>query len=123
LVKAVNPDGGNMNCGLVACQVDAALAGDKPNAVDSADAPLTREEMEAMTGRTWKQVQGLSGVVSYLKKSGPGARAIIGAWPKTGTGHYFNAINDDGQTVLIDGQIGKAWHADVWRYYYVMGMG
>ncbi|MBU5948924.1 hypothetical protein KQY13_34570 [Streptomyces sp. PAM3C] len=39
---------------------------------------------------------------------GPGARAIIGAWPRKGVGHYFNVASIDGKVVFLDLQSGKA---------------
>ncbi|MFJ9856781.1 toxin glutamine deamidase domain-containing protein [Streptomyces albogriseolus] len=52
---------------------------------------------------------------------GPGARAIIGAWPRKGVGHYFNVANIDGKVVFLDFQSGKANPAHKrYRDYYVM---
>lgn len=74
-----------------------------------------------MTGLSFRKVGGLNVIVSDILRWGPGARAIVGAWPKKGVGHYFNVVNVDGKVVFLDFQSGKAKPA-LKRYdaYYVM---
>lgn len=117
----INPEGGRMNCGLCATAGDDLMAGRNPNGVSGADRPLTRAELSAMTGLAFRKVGGLNVIVSDMLRWGPGARAIVGAWPKKGLGHYFNVANVDGKVVFLDFQSGKAKPAlEKYRNYYVM---
>ncbi|MCF6521540.1 RHS repeat protein [Streptomyces sp. JJ36] len=117
----INPEGGRMNCGLCATAGDDLMAGKNPNSVPGADRPMTRPEVEAVTGRSFRSKGGLNGVVADLQRWGPGARAIVGAWPRKGMGHYFNVVNNNGKIVFLDFQTGRANPADP-RYtsYYLM---
>ncbi|UYQ66702.1 DUF6531 domain-containing protein [Streptomyces peucetius] len=120
-MSRINPDGGRRNCGLCATAGDDLMAGRNPNAVSGADRPLTRAEVSAMTGLPFRKVGGLNVVVSDMLRWGPGARAIVGAWPRKGIGHYFNVANIDGKVVFLDFQSGKANPAHKkYRDYYVM---
>ncbi|MFF6992611.1 RHS repeat-associated core domain-containing protein [Streptomyces sp. NPDC010273] len=117
----INPEGGRMNCGLCATAGDDLMAGRNPNGVSGADRPVTRAELSAMTGLAFRKVGGLNVIVSDMLRWGPGARAIVGAWPKRGLGHYFNVANIDGKVVFLDFQSGKAKPAlEKYRNYYVM---
>ncbi|MEU3036536.1 DUF6531 domain-containing protein [Streptomyces griseoaurantiacus] len=119
--QRINPEGGNMNCGLCATAGDDLMAGRNPNSVPGADRPMTRAEVSAITGRSFRKVGGLNVVVSDVLRWGPGARAIVGAWPKKGIGHYFNVANIDGKVVFLDFQQGKANPAkSSYRDYYLM---
>jgi Papain fold toxin 1, glutamine deamidase len=42
---------------------------------------------------------------------GPGSLAVVGCDWKTGGGHWFNAVNDEGTVKAVDGQSGciEAW--------------
>ncbi|GIF97014.1 LamG-like jellyroll fold domain-containing protein [Catellatospora citrea] len=124
LMNAVNPGGGRMNCGLVACEVDRVLAGNKPNPVDPADRPLRMDEIaEMMGGRTFVDMEFLHNVVAALSNWGHGARGIVAAYPRRegAVGHYFNVINDHGQVVFLDAQVGSAsGHIGKWRNWYLM---
>ncbi len=120
-MSRINPEGGRRNCGLCATAGDDLMAGRNPNGVSGADRPLTRAEVSAMTGLPFRKVGGLNVIVSDMLRWGPGARAIIGAWPRKGVGHYFNVANIDGKVVFLDFQSGKANPAHKkYRDYYVM---
>ncbi|GGZ81565.1 MULTISPECIES: RHS repeat-associated core domain-containing protein [Streptomyces rochei group] len=107
-MNRINPEGGRKNCGLCATAGDDLMAGRNPNGVSGADRPMTRAEVSAITGRPFRQVGGLNVIVSDILRWGPGARAIVGAWPEKGLGHYFNVANIDGKVVFLDFQSGKA---------------
>ncbi|MEU2898615.1 DUF6531 domain-containing protein [Streptomyces sp. NPDC001273] len=120
-MSRINPEGGRRNCGLCATAGDDLMAGRNPNGVSGADRPLTRAEVSAMTGLPFRKVGGLNVIVSDMLRWGPGARAVIGAWPRKGVGHYFNVANIDGKVVFLDFQSGKANPAHKrYRDYYVM---
>ncbi|TWV58562.1 hypothetical protein FRZ03_00510 [Streptomyces misionensis] len=52
---------------------------------------------------------------------GPGARAIVGAWPRKGIGHYFNVVNNGDKVIFLDFQTGKANPAEPrYRHCYLM---
>ncbi|MFD5127027.1 DUF6531 domain-containing protein [Streptomyces olindensis] len=120
-MSRINPEGGRRNCGLCATAGDDLMAGRNPNAVSGADRPLTRAEVSAMTGLPFQKVGGLNVIVSDMLRWGPGARAVVGAWPRKGIGHYFNVVNIDGKVVFLDFQSGKANPAHKkYRDYYVM---
>ncbi|MBT1187915.1 RHS repeat protein [Streptomyces sp. CJ_13] len=119
--KLINPEGGQMNCGLCAKAGDDLMAGRNPNSVPGADHPMTRPEVSALTGRPFVQKGGLNPVVADVLSWGPGARGIVGAWPQKGMGHYFNVANIDGKVVFFDFQQGRANPADPrYRSYYLM---
>ncbi|MFC8437328.1 RHS repeat-associated core domain-containing protein [Streptomyces griseoincarnatus] len=120
-MSRINPEGGRRNCGLCATTGDGLMAGRNPNGVSGADRPLTRAEVSAMTGLPFRKVGGLNVIVSDMLRWGPGARAIIGAWPRKGVGHYFNVANIEGKVVFLDFRSGKANPAHKkYRDYYVM---
>ncbi|MFE6954654.1 toxin glutamine deamidase domain-containing protein [Streptomyces sp. NPDC057696] len=117
----INPEGGKKNCGLCAMAGDDLMGGKNPNGVPGADRPLTRAEVSAVTGKSFRAVGGLNVIVDELLKAGPGARGIVGAWPRAGVGHYFNVINDGGKVVFLDFQSGKARPVvSSYRHYYLM---
>lgn len=49
-------------------------------------------------------------VADRLGQLGPGASAVVGIDRHEGSGHWFNALNDGGTIVAVDGQSG-AWEA------------
>ncbi|MEU5438767.1 FG-GAP-like repeat-containing protein [Streptomyces sp. NPDC020719] len=117
----INPEGGQMNCGLCATAGDDLMAGRNPNSVPGADYPMTLSEVSALTGRPFVKKGGLHPVVADVLRWGPGARGIVGAFPKKGIGHYFNVINVDGKVVFLDFQQGRANPAQPrYRDYYLM---
>ncbi|WP_327370360.1 DUF6531 domain-containing protein [Streptomyces sp. NBC_01217] len=119
--QRINPEGGKKNCGLCATAGDDLMAGRNPNSVPGADRPMTRAEVSATTGLAFRSVGGLNVIVSEMLRWGPGARAIVGAWPQKGIGHYFNVANIDGKVVFLDFQSGKANPAATrYRNYYLM---
>ncbi|MEV4920930.1 DUF6531 domain-containing protein [Streptomyces tirandamycinicus] len=119
--QRINPEGGRMNCGLCATAGDDLMAGRNPNSVPGADRPMTRAEVSAVTGLAFRSVGGLNVIVSEMLRWGPGARAIVGAWPQKGIGHYFNVVNIDGKVIFLDFQSGKAKPAAPrYRNYYLM---
>ncbi len=125
LVKAVNPEGGLKNCGIVACEVDSVLAGNLPSAVPGEDNALNRPQMEERTGRTWEYVGTFGSVIQRMQSAGSGSRAIVGAWfeNENRMGHYFNVFNEDGRVVFVDGQAAdQVSGVSKWRRYYLMRM-
>lgn len=119
--QRINPEGGQMNCGLCAVAGDDLLAGKNPNGVPGADHPMTRDQVSALTGRPFVAKGGLDGLVKDVLSWGPGARGIVGAWPRKGVGHYFNVINVDGRVVFMDFQQGRAKPANPrYRHYFLM---
>lgn len=119
--QRINPEGGRMNCGLCATASEDLMAGRNPNSVPGSDRPMTRAEVSAATGLPFRSVGGLNVIVSDMLRWGPGARAIVGAWPQKGLGHYFNVANIDGKVVFLDFQSGKANPAaSRYRNYYIM---
>ncbi|WP_238995483.1 RHS repeat-associated core domain-containing protein [Streptomyces cyaneogriseus] len=119
--QRINPEGGEMNCGLCATAGDDLMAGRNPNSVPGADRPMTRPEVSAVTGIPFRKVGGLNVIVSDMLSWGPGARAIVGAFPRRGIGHYFNVVNIDGRVVFLDFQQGRAEPAKPhYRDYYIM---
>ncbi|MEU1107273.1 DUF6531 domain-containing protein [Streptomyces tibetensis] len=122
LQRAVNPQGGEMNCGLCAISADAAMAGRPAQAVPGAIAILDAPDMARFLGGTWRSRSGITGVVGDLRRWGNGSRAIVLGLPKPGerVGHYFNVINDNGKIAFIDAQQGVVWHLDNWNGFLVM---
>ncbi|MEU5420300.1 ricin-type beta-trefoil lectin domain protein [Streptomyces sp. NPDC020667] len=119
--KLINPEDGQMNCGLCATAGDDLMAGKNPNSVPGADHPMFPADVEALTGRSFVRKGGLDPLVSDVMSWGPGARGIVGAWPRVGQGHYFNVVNMDGKVVFLDFQQGRANPANPrWRTYYLM---
>ncbi|WP_453087020.1 FG-GAP-like repeat-containing protein [Streptomyces roseus] len=119
--KLINPEGGNMNCGLCAKAGDDLMSGRNPNSVPGADYPMTRGEVSALTGLPFVAKGGLNPIVEDVLRWGPGARGIVGAWPKKGIGHYFNVANIDGKVVFLDFQQGRANPAaPKYRDYFLM---
>lgn len=85
--------------------------------------PLTRAQMSERTGKPWVKMNGATPLVNQMLRWGPGARAIVGAWPKTGTGHYYNVINTDGKIIFLDFQTGKPRpFAERYDEWYLMRM-
>ncbi|MEU6057824.1 DUF6531 domain-containing protein [Streptomyces sp. NPDC047097] len=119
--QRINPEGGRRNCGLCAAAGDDLMAGRNPNSVPGADRPMTRAELSGLTGLPFRPVGGLNVIVEEMLSQGPGARGIVGAWPRKGVGHYFNVANIDGKVVFFDFQSGKANPArTAYRHYYLM---
>ncbi|GAA2075804.1 hypothetical protein GCM10009801_30780 [Streptomyces albiaxialis] len=119
LQNLVNPQGGRSNCGPVSASVDSTLQG-SPASAPGADRPMTMREMQNSLGGTFQRQNGLSGLVENMERAGDGARGIVGAWPRTGVGHYFNVMNDRGNVVFLDGQVGMAHHLTRWENYWLM---
>ncbi|GAA2637445.1 hypothetical protein GCM10010425_45530 [Streptomyces spororaveus] len=119
----INPEGGRRNCGLCAIAGDELMAGKNPAPVAGAPMPLTRAQMSERTGKPWVKMNGATPLVNQMLRWGPGARAIVGAWPKTGTGHYYNVINTDGKIIFLDFQTGKPRpFAERYDEWYLMRM-
>ncbi|MFJ2272238.1 RHS repeat-associated core domain-containing protein [Streptomyces sp. NPDC087849] len=119
----INPEGGRRNCGLCAIAGDELMAGKKSGPVAGAPMPLTRAEMSTRTGKPWIKMNGAAPLVNQMLRWGPGARAIVGAWLKKGTGHYYNVINNDGKIIFLDFQNGKPKpFAERYDEWYLMRM-
>ncbi|MDQ0305496.1 RHS repeat-associated protein [Kitasatospora herbaricolor] len=123
-IKAtINPTGGRRNCGLVACATDYLLGGKGVNPVTIPVKPLQPEAIAAIIGSgSFRDKQGLTNVVGDMVRWGNGARAIVIGTPKDPTEpmHAFNVINDNGNIVFIDGQLGEAWHVANWFKYQIL---
>jgi len=125
LQQKVNPTGSIKNCGAVACEADAVLAGAKQAEAAPARFPaLSREDMAKYVGNGTKfeRTDGLADLVNTVKSWGNGARAIVGGWPAEygTTGHYFNVVNNSGKIVFLDFQRGQAFHVADWGRYYLL---
>ena len=94
------------NCWSCAVALDRTLSGAATSAVDSG----------VLTGRQVAEVYGQLGLSSYpsaaaiaqsLLRAGDGARGIVLGTRGIGeVGHFFNAINQGGNVVFLDAQIG-----------------
>lgn len=84
---------------------------------------MAPSEVAALTGRPFVVKGGLDPIVRDVLSWGPGARGIVGGFPRQSgrIGHYFNVVNLDGKVVFLDFQQGKANPADPrWKIYYLM---
>ena len=95
-----NPQGGDTNCGAVADSVDQYLAGDGVNPA----VPGPKGWPTAAT--TWDFQASPDSIESDLQSSGDGARGIVYVNDGNGNAHVFNAVNQGGQVIAIDGQSG-----------------
>lgn len=125
LQRAVNPEGGQMNCALCTISADAALAGRAAQSVPGADAVIETSHFAHFMGGTWRSRNGVTGVVGDLKRWGNGSRAAVMGWRgDREIGHYFNVINDDGRIAFIDAQQGTvAGHLQYWDSFLIMRLG
>ncbi|MEV4442352.1 toxin glutamine deamidase domain-containing protein [Streptomyces sp. NPDC049577] len=108
--ERINPDGGQENCGLCAKAGDDLMTGRNPNAVPGARHLMSPGDLAALTGRPFVRKGGLDPIVREVLRWGPGARGIVGAFPRRSDeiGHYFNVVNVDGKVVFLDFQQGRA---------------
>lgn len=60
-----------------------------------------------MAGCSFRKVGGFNVVVSDVLRWRPGARAIVGAWPKRGIGHHLNVADINDKVVFLDFQAKK----------------
>ena len=102
----------NVNCGSCTYSVWNRLNGDAQMVASDKNIPYNYQ-MEQLTGM--KQVSmSPSQIEANLLAQGPGSHAIIGIDRKEGDGHWFNAINHNGNVYAVDGQNGKihTWPPD-----------
>jgi hypothetical protein len=94
-----NPSGCNTNCGLCSDAIDNWLAdrGLTP-------APPGRPAWPNNGTGPWVFNTSPAAISNSLLSAGDGARGIVYVWD-TGVAHVFNAVNQGGNIVAIDGQI------------------
>jgi hypothetical protein len=110
----VNPDKGDPgrgnNCGECARAVASTWFGDTVAvAAAMADGGAAGEpagRMAEWAGRAPAPVS-MAGIGERLAVLGPGSLAVVGADWRFGGGHWFNAVNDAGTVLAVDGQRGR----------------
>lgn len=115
LAASVNPGGGRLNCRACALAVDQRLAG---GGITVAPPQIVRGSLgpiEQVYGREFRD-RNFTWIVRTMKKAGDGARGIVYGSDKDG-GHVFNVVNQGGEVIFIDGQVGHAKHAAEWDSY------
>ena len=113
----INPDrdapGRDNNCADCARSVDSTWHGDPAAAAAMADPDVRGEPVARMSDWAGEPPQeaSMSDVQQRLEELGPGSSAIVGFDRDDGTGHWFNAVNDDGTIKAVDGQSGfvESW--------------
>jgi len=95
----------NENCGSCALAVWNRLNGGDTEMVASAENIGYNYQMEAITGMQQVEMSP-DAIKDYLIEQGAGANGIVGIDRADGPGHWFNAYNDGGRIVAIDGQTG-----------------
>ena len=110
----VNPDKGDPgrgnNCGECARAVARTWFGDTVAvAAAMADGGAAGEpagRMAEWAGRAPAPVS-MAEIGERLAALGPGSLAVVGADWRSGGGHWFNAVNDRGAVLAVDGQRGR----------------
>ncbi|MGD0703120.1 MAG: toxin glutamine deamidase domain-containing protein [Trebonia sp.] len=110
----VNPDkadpGRGNNCGECSRAVARTWFGDTVAvAAAMADGGAAGEpagRMAEWAGRA-PAPMSMAQIGERLAVLGPGSLAVVGADWKTGGGHWFNAVNDRGNVLAVDGQRGR----------------
>lgn len=112
-IDGINPErekpGRNNNCGECSRAVDSTWGGEPRVAAALADRYAGGEPIGRMT--EWTDTPpvhaSMAEVGQRLTELGPGSSAVVGCDWKIGGGHWFNAVNDDGNVMAVDGQSGK----------------
>jgi hypothetical protein len=97
------------NCGDCARAVDSTWNGKGAAAAAMADPEAAGEPIARMT--EWagepETKASMSEVQQQLEDMGPGSSAVVLSRWEGGGAHWFNAVNDGGTVIAIDGQSGK----------------
>ncbi len=102
----INPADDRANCGDCARASQQTWEGDPRAAAMSADTDgEPPERMAEWAGETPREVT-MAEVGERLQDLGPGSSAIVGFDREDDVGHWFNAVNDDGEIKAVDGQSG-----------------
>ena len=109
-IRNVNPTGGDMNCVNCVVATDATLRGNPTSALPGG--PYKLPVLEQQFGSNFSPAS-LSDIESTLLQQGNGATGIVYGYPPAGTnvGHVFNAVNQNGTIVFLDGQTGTVANA------------
>jgi uncharacterized protein YukE len=105
LIERVNPEGGDINCTLCVIATDSTLGGTPKTAHNVAE-PIRAGWIEHVYGGKFAPVSGRAEIEAILRQGGPGARGIVWGLRNDKLGHVFNAVNDNGTIVFLDGQSG-----------------
>jgi hypothetical protein len=108
----INPDrdapGRDNNCGECARAVDSTWHGNPAAAAAMSNPDASGEPVPRMA--EWADQAptqaSMSDVQQQLEELGPGSSAVVGFDREDGTGHWFNAVNDEGTIKAVDGQSG-----------------
>ncbi|SNQ50422.1 hypothetical protein FRACA_460012 [Frankia canadensis] len=113
-VREVNPepeaDGRGYNCGECTRAVELSWRGEPSTAAALADPEVQGESIDRMrewAGSTERRTSS-AGIERDLQNAGPGSSALVLVRWRTGGAHWFNAVNDGGRVLAVDGQEGAA---------------
>jgi hypothetical protein len=107
-INDINPGNGHNNCGECARAVQATWSGDPSVAATLIDRTKRGEPNACMPEWAGQESEPatMQQVNDRLTELGPGSSAIVGFDKYSGSGHWFNAINDGGVIKAVDGQSG-----------------
>lgn len=109
----INPDkdapGRDVNCAECARAVQNTWQGEPSTAAamsgDSGEQPCPGRMAE--WAEESPQQASMADIQQQLQDLGPGSSAIVGFDRNSGSGHWFNAVNDGGTIKAVDGQSGE----------------
>jgi Papain fold toxin 1, glutamine deamidase len=111
-LSAINPTGGNLNCGRCAIALDSTLGGSRASALGGGSMTLAEvAEGAGAKAAGWGRVRTVGSVADEIAEAGPGARGIVyggtGTPTNAGMGHFYNVVNQGGAVTFLDGQVGR----------------
>ncbi|MCK9897502.1 toxin glutamine deamidase domain-containing protein [Frankia sp. AgB32] len=112
-IREINPErftpGRDVNCGECARATELSWRGVPAVSARNGDPIRFGEPAERMEEWSRKQLDpmGLDDIEATLQEAGPGASALVAVSWKRGGAHWFNAVNHEGEVLVLDGQRGS----------------
>ncbi|MCK9924681.1 toxin glutamine deamidase domain-containing protein [Frankia sp. AgPm24] len=112
-IGEINPDrdhpGRKINCGECARATELSWRGVPAVSARLADLRSggeVAERMEEWSGADLRPAT-FADIAADLEAAGPGSSAVVAVYWKWGGGHWFNAVNHNGDILAVDGQKGS----------------
>ncbi len=103
-IRNVNPTGNGVNCVNCSIATELTLRGAPASALPTAG-PLPIGLITKEFGGSFQPVSGPMQIGSILSQSGEGASGVVFG-RGTGMNHVWNAVNQNGTIIFLDGQTG-----------------